>query len=239
MMTKTPRNLPVLPKWLAICLVTILPVVSAAADNDDGVWTILTTTDSFSSDDGASRWHYWFDAQARYFDVGSGINQWLVRPAIGYELGDNVSAWVGYARFRSRNRSGNVSDENRYWQQVSWTAGRWNGGKFSMRTRLEQRSLSTGSDLGLVLRFMTKYVRPFGADNSRYLTVGLEPFIDLRDTDWGGDSGMAQNRTSIGVGWRVSGKLTFEAGYMNQYILADSGEDRVNHLGILNFKLKL
>ena len=224
---------------LAISVCGSLSAPALATDDNDGLWTIFSTTDAFRSDDGASRWHYWFDAQARYFDLGSGINQYLVRPGIGYELGDNVSAWVGYARLRSRNRSGNVADENRYWQQLSWTAGRWNNGTFSMRTRLEQRSLSTGDDLGLVLRFMTKYVRPFGADGGRYLTVSLEPFVDLEDTDWGGQSGLGQNRTSVGFGWRISKSLSIEASYMNQFIWADSGEDRVNHLGVLNFKLKL
>jgi hypothetical protein len=46
-------------------------------------------------------------------------------------------------------------------------------------------------------------------------------------------------RTAVGVGWRVSKSLSIEAGCMNQYIWADSGEDRVNHLGVLNSKLKL
>lgn len=224
---------------IALSVCGSLSSPALAADDNDGLWTIFSTTDAFRSDDGASRWHYWFDAQARYFDLGTGINQYLVRPGIGYKPGDNLSAWAGYARLRSRNRSGNVADENRYWQQLSWTAGRWNNGTFSMRARLEQRSLSTGDDLGLVVRLMTKYVRPFGADSSSYVTVSLEPFVDLRDTDWGGESGIGQNRLSIGVGWRISRSLVLEAGYMNQYIFADSGEDRVNHLGVLNFKLKL
>ena len=237
-MINGPRCLRVLPKLLAICLVTIFSAVSAAADNEDSVWTVLTATDSFSADDGATRWHYWFDAQARYFDLGSGINQYLVRPGIGYEISDNLSAWVGYARLRSRNRAGNVSDENRYWQQLSWTAARWNDGTLSIRTRVEQRSLSTGDDVGIVLRVLAKYVRPVGNDGKRYVSLGLEPFIDLRDTDWGGDSGIAQNRASIGVGWRVSTQLTVEAGYINQFVWVDSGADRMNHVGVLNLKIK-
>ena len=210
-----------------------------ATDSDDGLWTIFTTTDAFNAGDDVSRWHYWFDAQARYFDVGSGINQYLVRPAVGYKIRDDLSAWVGYARFRSRNRAGSVSNENRYWQQISWTAGKWNNGTVSLRARLEQRDLSTGDDLGLVLRTQAKYVRPVGSDGKRYLALGIEPFFDLRDTDYGGDSGLGQNRISIGVGWRLSDTLTIEAGYMNQFIWVDNGEDRMNHLGVLNLKMKL
>lgn len=209
-----------------------------ATESGEGIWTIFSSTDSLPSAGKTGRWHYWFDAQARYFDVGSGINQYLIRPGVGYEISDNASAWVGYARLRARNRAGNVVDENRYWQQISWTAGSWNNGTLSMRTRLEQRSLSSGDDLGIVLRVLAKYVRPIGDDGKRYLSVGIEPFVDLRDTDWGGDSGLGQNRLSVGVGWRISTKLTLEAGYMNQFVWVDSGEDRMNHLGVVNFKMK-
>ena len=239
-MTTIPHiRLTLLTGLLCAAVIGTLASPAHATETDEGIWTIFTTTDAFPTSDSANRWHYWFDAQARYFDVGSGINQYLIRPGVGYEISDNLSAWVGYARLRARNRSGNVIDENRYWQQLSWTAGRWNNGTLSMRTRLEQRSLSSGSDLGLVLRVLAKYVRPIGNDGKRYLSVGIEPFIDLKDTDWGGDSGLGQNRISVGVGWRASRKLTFEAGYMNQFVWVDSGENRMNHLGIINFKMKL
>ena len=105
-----------------------------------------------------------------------------------------------------------------------------------MRARLEQRSVDVGDDTAIVLRFMTKYVRPLA--NDKTLIVGLEPFLDLKDTDWGGESGLGQNRTFIGIGWRISDALNLETGYMNQYVWADSGEDRMNHLAILNLKAK-
>lgn len=208
-------------------------------EHDPGIWTVFSTTDAFSGDNGTSRWHYWFDAQARYFDIGSGANQWLVRPGIGYEIGDGVKVWAGYARFQSRNSAGREAEENRYWQQIDWRAGRWLDGQITMRVRLEQRSVSVGDDLGLVFRFMTKYVRPVGDDGDKSLIVGLEPFVSLRDTDWAGEAGIRQNRTLIGMGWRVSDKLTLEAGYMNQYLFVDSAEDRINHLAILTIKAKL
>lgn len=216
-----------------------LPTTGSATENDLGAWTVISTTDAFQSDGQDSRWHYWFDAQARYFDLGSGVNQWLVRPGIGYEINDTVKGWVGYARFRTRNAAGEVSDEDRLWQQVGWTAGRWNGGRVSMRVRLEQRSISTGDDTGLVLRFMTKYVRPIGANGGTSLNIGVEPFVDLRDTDWGGDAGLGQNRVTITIGHDLSDRFTVEAGYMNQYIWRDSAENRSNHFGVLNFKAKL
>ena len=221
---------------IAVCCASMHP--ANATENAPGIWTIFSTTDSFSDDDTSSRWHYWVDAQARYFDIGSGANQWFVRPAIGYEFLDGVKVWAGYARFRSRNSAGRVADENRYWQQIDWRAGHMLGGQVTMRARLEQRSINVGDDLGVVLRFLTKYVRPISPDGSTSLIVGIEPFVDLRDTDWGGDSGIAQNRIFVGMGKRVSKKLTLEAGYLNQYVFADSAENRANHLAVLTIKAK-
>ena len=212
---------------------------SHATQHEPGVWTIFSTSDSFPASGEASRWHYWFDAQARYFDVGSGTNQWLVRPAIGYEIRDGVKAWAGYARFRSRNGTGRVADENRYWQQLDWRAGRWQDGNISMRVRLEQRSIDVGDDLRVVFRFMTKYVRPIAGHEDRSLIISLEPFVDLRDTDWGGDAGLGQNRIFLGIGWRLGDKVSLETGYMNQLIWVDGAENRMNHLAIMTIKAKL
>lgn len=225
---------------LWILFVSIFTEVPAhAADDDAGAWVTFTSTDVIGAAGERSRWHYWFDAQARYFDLGSGINQYVVRPGIGYGLGDNVTVWAGYARLRARNRSGAVADENRYWQQLSWTARRWDRGTLTMRARLEQRSLSTGDDLGFVFRFLTKYVRPIGQTGKTNLVLGLEPFVDLKDTDWGGESGLGQNRTFAGIGWRINKAFSVEAGYMNQFIWVDGAEDRSNHLGVLNFRMSL
>jgi hypothetical protein len=224
--------------WLAFIVVLGMAGSghAVAADDSLGFWTVFTATDAFQTDEGASRWRYWLDAQARYFDLGSGVNQYLVRPAIGYKPGDNMSVWLGYAHFRSRGRSGNVVDEDRLYQQLSWTTGHWRGGTFSMRARLLQRNVSASDDTGLTLRFLTRYVRPIGTDGSKSLILGIEPFFDLRDTDWTGEAGIAQNRTYLGINWRISPKLSIDTGYMNQYVWVDDGQNLSNHLGVINFR---
>lgn len=207
-----------------------------AAQDQVGSWTVFTATDNFSVDGEDTRWLYWIDTQARYFDIGSGRNQWLVRPAIGYKPGANLSVWAGYARFRSRGASGAVVDENRFWQQLSWTVGQWQGGTISMRARLLERTVDVGDDTGYRLRFMTKFVKPIGTDGKKDLILSLEPMFDLNDTDWGGDGGIAQNRAYIGIGWNVSPRLRIETAYMNQYLWSDTREDTSNHLAVVNFR---
>ncbi len=204
-----------------------------ATEHDLGSWVSVAAIGGIQADD--SRWRYWFDGQARYVDIGTGASQYVLRPAVGYQISHNVSAWLGYARLETRTRSGLEAHENRYWQQVSWNAARWGLTTLSMRLRLEQRSVSTGDDLGLSLRYRLRLTRPL-SETSRYvLILALEPFLDLRDTDWRGESGLNQNRFYAGVGTRIAERWRIETGYMNQYIAIDNREDLSNHLFILRF----
>lgn len=226
-------------KLALLVALSTAPVSAAhAVDDNIGLWTVFTTTDTFPTESGNSRWSYWFDAQARFPDLGSGATQFLARPAVGYRPGNNVQFWAGYARIESENAAGANSHENRFWQQVNWKAGTALGGTFTMRTRLMERSLSTGDDTGLVLRFMTKYARPIGANGNKSLVISIEPFYDLRDTDWGGDSGFAQNRSVVGISWKLNSKLTMTTSYMNQFVWRDNREDLSNHIAVLNFNVK-
>lgn len=222
---------------VVVCLAT--PVHVIATEDNPGAWLSFSLSDAIQSGGEDTRWHYWVDSQARFFDPASGATQFVIRPAIGYRITDSLKGWVGYARFRAENSAGAVAHENRYWQQLDWPAGRFRGGNVSMRTRLEQRSVSIGEDIGIVLRFQTKYVRPFGTKGDNSLIIGIEPFFDLKDTDWKGKSGLTQNRTFIGIGWRVAGSMSIETGYMNQYIWVDGQEDRSFHHGVLNFNIRM
>ena len=209
-----------------------------ATDDNTGLWAVFTTTDAFPSDSGKSRWSYWFDGQARLPEIGSGATQFLARPGIGYRPGDNLQMWVGYARIESESASGFHSFENRYWQQLNWKAGNALGGTFTMRARLLQRNTSTGDDVGVVFRFRTQYSRPIGTQGDKNLIVSLEPFYNLNDTDWSGKSKVSQNRTVVGVAWKLSDKLTLVTAYMNQFVWRDNAEDSSNHVAVVNFNVK-
>lgn len=213
-------------------------VNALAAEEEIGIWGIFSTDGAFGSAETPSRWRYAFDAQLRYFDIGSGINQYQLRPGIGYAVSDNMSVMAGYLYGNASNGSGRTVIEHRLWQQLGWNAVRWSHGTLSMRARLEQQSLSSGDDLGWRLRYMLKYARPLGSAQNTEFTVSVEPFFALRDTDWGADSGLTQNRTAIGLGWKLSPTFAIESGYLNQYVFVDDAEDRINHIAVVNFKVK-
>ena len=54
-------------------------------------------------------------------DVGR-LSQSILRPGVGYQLSDTVSAWVGYGRV-TNHQPGDDVGEDRIWQQLSWNAG--------------------------------------------------------------------------------------------------------------------
>jgi hypothetical protein len=209
-----------------------------AAEDNVGIWGVFTSEDAFDSAEGPSRWRYWFDAQLRYIDIGSGINTYQLRPGIGYTISENMVAHAGYMYVHASNGAGRTVTEDRLWQQLTWNIARWSHGTLSMRARVQQRSVSTGDEIGWQFQYLMKYVRPLGSTGNLDFIFSVEPFFILRDTDWGADSGLSQNRTSIGLGWKLSSKIGIETGYMHQYIPVDDAEDLVNHLGVVNFKVK-
>jgi hypothetical protein len=111
---------------------------TTAAEDNVGIWGVFTTEDAFDGAEGPSRWRYWFDAQLRYFDIGSGINTYQLRPGIGYTISDNMVAHAGYMYVHASNGAGRTVTEDRLWQQLTWNIARWRHGTLSMRARVQQ-----------------------------------------------------------------------------------------------------
>lgn len=225
--------------WQSILITAVLvcgATSARAADDETGIWMIASVSDTFATGNTSSKWSYWFEAQARYVDLESGANQWLLRPGLGYSYSDNVSLWAGYSRFRTRRATGAVVEEDRWWQQVNWQAGPGLGGNLSFRARFEERTVSFDGDIRVILRLQGRYTRPLSDNTS--LVLAIEPFFDVVDTDWGGPAGFDQNRISIGVNRRLGSDWSLEVGYMNQLVRPNAGEDRSIHLGIVNLRYR-
>ena len=172
------------------------------------------------------------------FDIGSGITQTLLRPAVSYRLANGLSAGFGYAYVNTRRRSGGRFEEHRPWQQLAWTVLRDERNNLSMRLRLEQRAVETGDDLGWTLRYQLRYTRTL-ADTPWQLLAFVEPFLSLNATDWGGSAGLRQNRIFLGAGYSFGPRTSVEVGYLNQYFWRDNSEDLSNHLLTAHLKLRL
>ncbi len=229
------------------CLATIVPVallavtgasVAYAADDDTAVWGLASTGDTMHRNGQPTNWQYALDGQVRHFNRGSGSNVYLLRPAIGYVLQNNVSLWAGYARVDVDPDNGSTRHENRWWQQAAWTARRWDWGTLALRSRLEFRFIEGSNDTGARFRQQLKLTAPI-RNSDLSLVLSLEPFVNLRGTDWGATGGFDQNRTYAGVRMPMTDSLSLEAGYMHQYIRRAGAENAVNHIGMLHLRFTL
>jgi hypothetical protein len=183
-------------------------------------------------DDTSRRW--WFDGQLRYFDDFDGFGQSLLRPGVGYELTEKLTAWAGYAWIHTEPLD-RAFGEHRVWQQLTWSE-KVDSATFDLRSRLEQRFVETGSDTGWRFRQMAAFRRPL-ASGSQYTLVGWdEIFFHLNDTDWGARDGFDQNRLFLGAGWKPTPDHAWrlELGYLQQFINRAAQPDVANHLLSLN-----
>ena len=210
--------------------------VTAQTLDDSGLWMAALGNGHFESFDDDSRLRWWFDAHYRMRDDSNGFNQSIVRPGLGYTLTDVQTLWAGYAWIRTSPVVGGDFDEHRFWQQ--WTAtpsiGEW---RFQHRTRIEQRWVETGDDVGLRWRQFARAQRMLSVCPEWSLVLWDEIFFHLNDTDWGANTGLDQNRVFIGFGYKrcphAAGRT--EVGYLNQFINRSGGTDGMNHILGINY----
>ena len=211
----------------------------AEADNDTGLWFMGLAQGSFGNQNKKlSNFRWWFDGHARFLDDTNGFNVSIVRPGLGYAITERVTAWLGYAWILTSPEEGKDFDEHRIWQQLTWST-RFKPVTLSTRTRLEQRFVEDGDDVGWRFRQYFKLAYPFAFEPRLSLVGYDEVFLNFNSTDWGADSGLDQNRLFAGVGWSFdkNRRTTVEMGYLNQFIRNGSGDDTMNHILSINLLL--
>lgn len=207
----------------AACLTN--PVAAATAE-DEQVWVNLTAMGPISGD-----LLYFAEVQPRIGNGVSRVDQTLLRGAIGWKLSPDLSVYQGYAHVMLPTQAGRDVNEERSFQQISWTIGRPWQGELSSRTRLEQRWRSDGSGMGWRLREMLRYEKPLKSGSQAVnALVYAEGFAALNSTEWGQRAGFDQLRSFVGAEIKLMGKSTAEIGYLNQYINQASGAERMNHV---------
>lgn len=225
---------------LLLATILLLPSVTATADPLEDFHTWLNVTATGTLGGATSPWRFWMEMQGRFDDDSSRFFQSIVRPGVGYTLSPSTSLWAGYAWIPTDppgNGPGTLT-EHRGWQQLIWNAPQPVAGfNFTSRSRLEQRNLDSGDDVGWRVRQLLRTVHPLGTDTPWTLVVQDELFVNLNSTDWGAADGFDQNRGFAGVGYKLSAHARTEVGYMNHYLRRSGNVDRMNHLLSLNLFL--
>ncbi len=172
----------------------------------------------------------------RLLDDSGGFNQSIVRPGVGYSLSERATIWAGYGWIRTSPLASTDFDEHRIWQQLTWSRTS-DLLKFAYRSRLEQRFVETGDDLGWRFRQLVRAQHELPSFPHLTLVTWDELFFHLNDTDWGAESGFNQNRVFAGFGWKcdLQSRWRTEIGYLNQAINVPGRNDRNHHIVSINF----
>ena len=209
-----------------LLVVSVLIAAAApAAANDNQGWTALFVNGPIAADD---QLLFWFDGHARFRDDAEELGVSIIRPGLGWKVSNRLSLWGGVARV-TVYRDGPDIDEDRIWQQATYSLGTPFGGSLSGRSRLEQRFRDDqGDDTGWRFRQFVRWAKPIGDGPFGWL-VWNELFWGLNDADWGQRDGFDQNRLLLGITWQWNDRTRLEAGYLNNVLDQPVGSDLTNH----------
>ena len=229
-----------MPRFTILVLLAVLaiaaPASASSSREDAGFWTFLFAQGDFTpAEEEPGPWRWAIDVQARFLDEANGFNQSLLRPVVGHTLPGGFTGWLGYAWIRTEPPRGGKVDEQRIFQQLTWSG---DTGPFAtlLRTRLEQRLIEGADDAAWRFRQFVKLGIPLGLGRDLRAVAYDEIFFNLNDPEDGPRSGVDQNRLFVGLAIPIGGaaKSTFEIGYLNQWVRVPGGTDPVNHILSLN-----
>ncbi|MFY9291208.1 MAG: DUF2490 domain-containing protein [Methylorubrum rhodinum] len=226
-----------MPRRTRLLLAALALTTSPAEAQDTQLWLNTTLFGSHG------RFAYFAEVQPRFGGDIARLDQFILRPAVGWKLDDDLTIYQGYARVENTPAGMPGFSEDRSFQQLSWEIGTYEKFKLSSRTRFEQRWQSDGRDTGFRFREMLRASHPIFDEAGGLKALGWsEVFVALNDTDWGARAGFDQIRTFVGLEIPIQdksqGKSTFEIGYLNQTVNAPAAPVEVNHILSLNLFLR-
>jgi hypothetical protein len=206
-------------------------------------WTVLSTDMRFNHNIGVH-----FDAQLRLSDFVTTMQQVFIRPGLNFYLNDKMFFNVSYL-YLETFPYGKFPAKTKYPEHAIWESfnvkSKHKMFEWITRFQLEQRFIKVPiakDSLNYIvgdavfsnrLRILNRLSIPFKGqdivDNSFYFTVFDELFINFGKNV--SKNLFDQNRTFIGVGYKIPKLGRLEVGYMAQTILkADAIKMENNHI---------
>ncbi len=177
------------------------------------------------------------EVQPRFADLDEAghIDQLILRPAIGYQLTENLSIWQGYAWVGNFNQPHTPPrpaffEESRIYQQILYSR-KFDSFKITSRTRLEERWIEHVD--GTAVRFRTglrgMYSLPKAPEWA--LVASDEVFVHLNTVGARGpQAGFDQNRFFVGINRTFSKYFNMDVGYQNQLLNSRSIPNLANQM---------
>jgi len=168
------------------------------------------------------------ESNPRSGDGLNGMDQYILRSALGYKFRKNIEAYQGYAYINNYNPS--RLQESRSYQQFGVGHVLFNRVQVLHRVRTEQRFIEYRDECSNRFRYMLRFAMPIR--NTRwYLVAADELFVNLNTIDDGPIAGFDQNRLYGALGRQISKRYRVEVGYQYQHVnKADPTADKANHV---------
>ena len=187
----------------------------------------------------------YMEVQPRFADLDEDghIDQLLLRPAVGYQLTENVSIWQGYAWVGNYNQrhtppQSSFFEESRIYQQILYTR-KFDSFKIVNRTRLEERWIEHVDGTAVRFRTMLRGQYPLPMAPEWALVAADEIFVNVNTVGARGPAaGFDQNRAFVGINRTFSKYFNMDVGYQNQLLNSRSIPNlanQMNHTILIQF----
>lgn len=160
----------------------------------------------------------------------------LARLAVGFVVSERLTVHQGFVY--QELLDGRPRNEKRPYQQADLDIASGDWGTLKGRLRLEQRWFSNGSDMGLRFREQIRFEKAL-SDVEKPLTgiATAEVFVNVLTTDYGARRGFETVRLFGGLRIPLADQAV-EAGYQAQISAPPGGNQRIDHILLLTFRLK-
>lgn len=217
---------------------TSFAVEAGPVQDDFSTWI----SNTYQTDFGGSPYLVFLELAPRTKTDNTLFNQIIVRPLLGYKLTNKLQLWLGYTWQGEYNEQTDFEmATNDAMQQVQWIDNWTSQLNFQYRFRLEQRFFAHEGDVGHRMRHRFRLVYSI-PDSQAYLIALDELFVYFNSIDEGRlarsvQTGINQNRSYVGVGYKVTKNLNVDTGYQLQYIHNYGSPDVTNHVWLTNINV--
>jgi len=224
-------------KFLPLFICFSLPFApSVNAADDWGTWISST----YQTDFGGSRYLAFLELAPRLKEDSSEFSQFIMRPLLGYKITPKLQLWLGYTWQGEYSDHAGVGFDNAtqdLMQQVQWIENPTPALNLQYRFRLEQRFFAD-ADSGHRIRHRLRLQYTLPGTNA-YLIAIDELFIYLNSLNASPrensvQPGVNQNRSYVGIGYKLTPHINLDTGYQLQYINNFSGQDAHNSIWFTN-----
>ncbi|MEC4747932.1 DUF2490 domain-containing protein [Methylomicrobium sp. Wu6] len=219
-------------------LITVTSLATAAPVKDDwGMWL----SNTYQTDFGGSRYLAFLELAPRTKHDNGEFSQIIVRPLLGYKLTPKLQFWLGYTwqGEYSKDTDFDLATHD-FMQQVQWIDNWTPQLNFQYRFRLEERFFAD-EDTAFRMRHRFRFVYTL-PETKTYLIAADELFVYFNSFNSGRlansvQPGINQNRSYVGVGYKITPKINIDTGYQFQYVNNFGAPDGANHIWLTNFNI--